>query len=72
MDRTARDTIRRLRERGFRVLFECNYDGTICVTGISATGETYIVHGRICDDRRAIAELAQMANLPVEPTVPGA
>jgi hypothetical protein len=55
--------IERIRRRGFRVLFECNYDTSIAVTAISPAKEAYIVRGRLCDDSRIIAELARMVGM---------
>ncbi len=63
MDRPARAMIERIRKRGFRVLFECNYDASIAVTAISPTKEAYIVRGRLCDDSRIVEELARMLDL---------
>ena len=63
MNRTARLTLKRIREGGFRVLFECNPDASIAVMALSAAGEAFIVRGRLCDDTRAIAELARMVGL---------
>jgi hypothetical protein len=63
MNRTARLTIERIREGGFRVLFECNPDASIAVMALSAAGEAFIVRGRLCDDSRAVAELARMVGL---------
>jgi hypothetical protein len=63
MNGSARAMIGRIRKRGFRVLFECNYDGSIAVMAISPTREAYVVRGRLCDDSRIIQELAQMLDV---------
>jgi hypothetical protein len=52
-----------MRDRGFRVLFQCNADGTIAVMAITSSGQTYVVRGRVCDDSRAVAELARMVGV---------
>jgi hypothetical protein len=69
MNRAARATIQRLRDRGFRVLFMCNYDASISVTAISPKGEAYIVQGKLCDDSRLIVELARITGLNHEPRI---
>jgi hypothetical protein len=63
MDRTDRATIRHLRQRGYRVLFQCNADGTIALMAISPAGQAYIVRGRVCDDSRAVVELGRMVGM---------
>ncbi len=63
MNNAARATIDRMRRRGFRVLFMCNYDGSISASAISPKGEAFIVHGRLSDDSRIIEELARMVAL---------
>jgi hypothetical protein len=72
MDRTARQTINRMRQRGFRVLFQCNPDTSIAIAAISPKGEAFIVHGKLCDDSRIVGELAAMVGLkPATPAPAG-
>jgi hypothetical protein len=72
MDRVARATIARMRRRGYRVLFQCNYDASISVMAITSSGTAYIVKGRLSDDSRAIAELGKMVRLDEEAEGKGA
>jgi len=50
----------------------CNYDASVSVTAIAPSGEAYIVHGKLCDDSRLIAELARIVGLPQEDPVQNA
>ncbi len=71
MNKNARQTIERIRQHGYRVLFMCNYDASISVTAISPKGEAYIVQGKLCDDSRLISELARIVGLQADIRQPG-
>lgn len=68
MNKVSRVMIERMRQRGFRVLFQINHDASICVTAISPKREAYIVQGRLCEDSRLIDELARMVRLDEQPS----
>lgn len=63
MNRASRATIERMRQRGYRVLFQINHDASISVTAISPARQAYIVQGKLCEDSRLITELARMVRL---------
>jgi len=70
MNRMATTIIRRIRKRGFRVLFQCNFDASIAAAAIAPDGEAFIVQGKLCDDSCLIAELGKMVGLDAEVVKP--